>query len=165
MRTTIAFGTNTAMTMEEISQSPSAMAQPQSTWRSPLPYLFGGLAATLGLIGFALLILACSYWRLSGRLDNSQGGGDLENGDRSKEVEPEKFCEEKILVIMAGNQKPTFLATPVWSNASSFADKNAKFEDQQRDKSANGETIKENSVNQDLTLTATTTATTVHETE
>ncbi|EMS55522.1 hypothetical protein TRIUR3_12089 [Triticum urartu] len=42
---------------------------PHSPWQSPVPYLFGGLAAMLGLIALALLILACSYWKLSG-LDN-----------------------------------------------------------------------------------------------
>ncbi|KAF5787554.1 putative protein glutamine dumper [Helianthus annuus] len=35
------------------------------SWHSPVPYLFGGLALILGLIAFALLILACSYWKLS----------------------------------------------------------------------------------------------------
>ncbi|CAA6671056.1 unnamed protein product [Spirodela intermedia] len=38
-----------------------------------------------GLIAFALLILACSYWKLSGYLDSGSNeperGGDLESGD------------------------------------------------------------------------------------
>ncbi|KAG5034141.1 Protein GLUTAMINE DUMPER 3 [Glycine soja] len=89
-----------------------------STWHSPVPYLFGGLAAMLGLIAFALLILACSYWKLSGQLLNEENAErDLESvagekqGD-SANKDSVKVYEEKILVIMAGDDKPTFLATP-----------------------------------------------------
>lgn len=105
-----------------------ATATPRSPWHSPVPYLFGGLAAMLGLIAFALLILACSYWKLSGYLDSGDGdgagNGDLESGD-GKDDDVQKappVFEEKILVIMAGQAKPTFLATPVSSRTSSFGD-------------------------------------------
>lgn len=116
--------------------SVSHVAQPQgqrSPWQSPVPYLFGGLAAMLGLIAFALLILACSYWRLAGQFDEREGGGarddddrDLESGTgEGKEGEGSegkvvKVYEEKILVIMAGDEKPTFLATPVCAKTASF---------------------------------------------
>ncbi|KAK6249320.1 hypothetical protein QUC31_020885 [Theobroma cacao] len=140
---------NAMKTGAKASLSPPAMAQPRSPWHSPVPYLFGGLAAMLGLIAFALLILACSYWRLSGRLDNnSEGGaeGDVESGekdqgDSNKQV---KVYEEKILVIMAGEEKPTFLATPVSTKASSFGDKNGKVEDKEgSEKAESGEKVKE----------------------
>lgn len=89
---------------------------PHSPWHSPVPYLFGGLAAMLGLIAFALLILACSYWKLSGDME---GERDIEAGD-SKPDKHEKdlapVFEEKYLVIMAGQAKPTFLATAVSSS-------------------------------------------------
>ncbi|XP_052210248.1 protein GLUTAMINE DUMPER 2-like [Diospyros lotus] len=101
-----------------------------SPWHSPVPYLFGGLAAMLGLIAFALLILACSYWKLAGHLENGETRDegeerDLEGGHDNPEVCPGKALpefEEKILVIMAGDVKPTFLATPAMSisKASSF---------------------------------------------
>ncbi|KAM1329200.1 hypothetical protein ACFX15_012822 [Malus domestica] len=97
-----------------------------SPWHSPVPYLFGGLAAMLGLIAFALLILACSYWKLSGYLENNENGSeqDLEAGEGGKGNESAqkvpKVFEEKILVIMAGDAKPTFLATPMSSRTSSF---------------------------------------------
>ncbi|KAI3801666.1 hypothetical protein L1987_29777 [Smallanthus sonchifolius] len=108
------------MTFQPTS-SPVTVVQ-RSPWHSPVPYLFGGLAAMLGLIAFALLILACSYWKIS-----PAGEPDLESGDgagdgESKPVdrkEPVVF-EEKYLVIMAGQAKPTFLATPISSRASSF---------------------------------------------
>uniref|UniRef100_A0A1J3K0J4 Protein GLUTAMINE DUMPER 4 n=1 Tax=Noccaea caerulescens TaxID=107243 RepID=A0A1J3K0J4_NOCCA len=89
---------------------------PQSPWHSPVPYLYGGLAAMLGLIAFALLILACSYWRLSTSGDESgEGngrGGDEEKESRSGGKAANAAYEEKILVIMAGDNLPRFLATP-----------------------------------------------------
>ncbi|KFK27310.1 hypothetical protein AALP_AA8G365800 [Arabis alpina] len=87
-----------------------------SPWHSPVPYLFGGLAAMLGLIAFALLILACSYWRLSGYLDEDENQNrDLEAGDGKSDKTAMKHVAlpEKFLVIMAGDVKPTYLATPV----------------------------------------------------
>ncbi|XP_008782086.1 protein GLUTAMINE DUMPER 2-like [Phoenix dactylifera] len=94
---------------------------PHAAWHSPVPYLFGGLAAMLGLIAFALLILACSYWKLSGYLES--GDGDVENrgGDGKTSADPaakprESF-EPRIVVIMAGDEEPTFLATPISSRA------------------------------------------------
>ncbi|KAL4335593.1 hypothetical protein GQ457_07G043820 [Hibiscus cannabinus] len=128
------------------SLSPPAMAQPRSPWHSPVPYLFGGLAAMLGLIAFALLILACSYWRLSGRLHNrGDAEGDVESGENEGETtKPVKVYEEKILVIMAGEEKPTFLATPVYTKAPSLGDKNGKFEDKKgSEKPESGEKVKE----------------------
>ncbi|KAL3535332.1 hypothetical protein ACH5RR_003793 [Cinchona calisaya] len=116
-----------------IAQSPYATSTPamRSPWHSPVPYLFGGLAAMLGLIAFALLILACSYWRLSGYVEggNSNNERDLEaggesnqdgsDGDLKKPAAPPVF-EEKFLVIMPGQHNPTCLATPMSSRASSF---------------------------------------------
>lgn len=46
----------------------TASVAARSPWQSPVPYLFGGLAAMLGLITLALLILACSYWKLNSYL-------------------------------------------------------------------------------------------------
>ncbi|CAN0912375.1 Protein GLUTAMINE DUMPER 2 [Linum grandiflorum] len=91
----------------------------RSPWHSPVPYLFGGLAAMLGLIAFALLILACSYWKLSGYLDGAER--DLESGEGGDGGDGKKEeYEEKVLVIMAGQLNPTFLATPASSRSSSF---------------------------------------------
>ncbi|KAL6292718.1 hypothetical protein ACE6H2_000860 [Prunus campanulata] len=111
------------------ARAPAVTSQ-RSPWHSPVPYLFGGLAAMLGLIAFALLILACSYWKLSGYLESGENGAgserDLEAGEGGKGDETaqkaQPVFEEKILVIMAGDAKPTFLATPMSSRSSSFGD-------------------------------------------
>lgn len=102
---------------ENVDGNSTTMGGPHSPWHSPVPYLFGGLAAMLGLIAFALLILACSYWRLSGYLDGEENQSrerDLESGDVKTEKAAVKpvALPEKVLVIMAGNVKPTYLATP-----------------------------------------------------
>ncbi|GMI89132.1 hypothetical protein HRI_002582500 [Hibiscus trionum] len=112
----------------------TAAAPHSATWHSPVPYLFGGLAAMLGLIAFALLILACSYWKLSGYLESGDGGGggdtDLEAGEGKGEQTLKggaPVMEQKFLVIMAGQAKPTFLATPISSSrSSSFGDTTEK---------------------------------------
>ncbi|KAL2489898.1 Protein GLUTAMINE DUMPER 2 [Forsythia ovata] len=64
---------------------PAATTIQRSPWHSPVPYLFGGLAAMLGLIAFALLILACSYWKLSDQMNGAgEGERDVEAGDGQK---------------------------------------------------------------------------------
>ncbi|KAG5093017.1 hypothetical protein JHK82_051795 [Glycine max] len=72
------------------------------TLSSPIPYLFGGLAIMLALIAVALLILAC----------------DEEKPPQMKMVEKEEnVSEPKIVVIMAGEGNPTYLAKPVPSTS------------------------------------------------
>lgn len=81
----------------------------------------------LALIAFALWVLACSYWKLSGYLES--GARDLEAGEGKNAGEmkkPPQAVEEKILVIMAGELRPTFLAMPKPSLSSSFSDESDK---------------------------------------
>ncbi|KAL1832044.1 hypothetical protein DCAR_0102058 [Daucus carota subsp. sativus] len=80
---------------------------------SPIPYLFGGLGLMLALIAMALLILACSYRKYSDR--SAQNTSDEEKPAKPVILlQPE--MEPKInLVIMAGDEKPRYLAMPVSS--------------------------------------------------
>ncbi|KAF5743380.1 protein GLUTAMINE DUMPER 5-like [Tripterygium wilfordii] len=142
MRSLSTYSTTTSIKASppsSLSLSPSppstpTLQQQRSPWHSPVPYLFGGLAAMLGLIAFALLILACSYWRLSGRLEdeNEDQQRDLDNGKESGDSAEKtvKVYEENILVIMAGDGKPTFLATPSSRRTTSSADKNEEESEQ-----------------------------------
>ncbi|XP_010928629.1 protein GLUTAMINE DUMPER 2 [Elaeis guineensis] len=104
-----------------LAAPPPSSAVPHSAWHSPVPYLFGGLAAMLGLIAFALFILACSYWKISGYFEG--GDGDTENrgagGKAGAEpaAKPQESFEPRIVVIMSGRP---FLATPCSSRAASF---------------------------------------------
>ncbi|TVU08381.1 hypothetical protein EJB05_41785, partial [Eragrostis curvula] len=102
--------------------APANGTAPHSPWQSPVPYLFGGLAAMLGLIAFALLILACSYWKLSGYLDadrdrDGSGADGDQKGSASGTARPAAGFQEHVVVIMAGEERPTFLATPAASRA------------------------------------------------
>lgn len=78
---------------------------------SPVPYFLGGLAAMLGLIALALVILACANWKLSEEDSAGDGGG---NNDLEMNHSTDEFEQKKIhVVIMAGEHTPTFLATSV----------------------------------------------------
>lgn len=89
-------------------------------WHSPVPYLFGGLAAMLGLVGFALLILACSYWKVSSSLNDGRGDHGGRHGAERKLAAPAvkkpASSEAEVVVIMAGDDNPTYLATPACAN-------------------------------------------------
>ncbi|CAL9119539.1 unnamed protein product [Musa acuminata var. zebrina] len=114
----------------------AASAVPHSAWRSPVTYLFGGLAAMLGLVAFALLILACSYWKLSDYLSTDADGGEA-SGDAAKPPPPPPpppLCEKSVVVVMAGDCKPSFLATPVaWHAAASGRKMEAAVSSPKRD--------------------------------
>ncbi|KAM7516653.1 hypothetical protein LguiA_006236 [Lonicera macranthoides] len=73
-------------------------------WNSPMPFLFGALVIMLVLIALALTILACSYKKSpsSNRSPNSEG----------KSARPMPEMEPKIVVIMAGDNNPSYLAKP-----------------------------------------------------
>ncbi|KAI3497436.1 hypothetical protein L1887_40035 [Cichorium endivia] len=72
----------TLQATSSIGPSSPVDAKP-SPWQSPVPYLFGGLAAMFGLLAFALLVVVYSYWKLSNSSDNGVGveDGDVENGN------------------------------------------------------------------------------------
>jgi hypothetical protein len=119
-------GAEFPMTHGEPTAAPANGTAPHSPWQTPVPYLFGGLAAMLGLIAFALLILACSYWRLSGYLDAGSGTdgdrtGSSADGDQkgaaAGSARPATEFQEHVVVIMAGEERPRFLATPAASRA------------------------------------------------
>ncbi|CAI9298190.1 unnamed protein product [Lactuca saligna] len=121
----------------------------QSPWHTPVPYFFGGLAAVLGLIAFALLILACTYLNPT---DDDQNNGDeetdLEAGDAKSDSHKKELTvfEDKYLVIMAGDAKPTFLATPVTSKTLSFGSCGCRSNPSE--KSSTSEKVKEGSNDQ-----------------
>jgi len=91
----------------------------QHALHSPLPYLIGCVGVVLALVAVALLILACSFIKQPGHIEESNTGGhsnnpvaDVECGEKKIEV-CRKDTEVKVMVIMAGDEKPTFLAEPV----------------------------------------------------
>nr|XP_009765071.1 PREDICTED: protein GLUTAMINE DUMPER 2-like [Nicotiana sylvestris]XP_016440242.1 PREDICTED: protein GLUTAMINE DUMPER 2-like [Nicotiana tabacum] len=138
MRTVSAFiatPSTTELTVKTTFSPPAGFQR--SPWHSPAPYLFAGVAAMLGLIAFALVILACSYRKRSS--DDPEAGADE---DDNLKVMP--VFEEKIVVIMAGDLNPTFLAMPIYmsSKGSSFGNKCEKKLEKESEE-LDGEKLKE----------------------
>ncbi|XP_059639775.1 protein GLUTAMINE DUMPER 4-like [Cornus florida] len=77
-------------------------------WNSPIPYLFGGLAMMLGVIALALVILAFSVKKVS----TSDSTSEVQE-EPAKPVQVLKPEMEPKIVIMAGDDIPTYLAKPV----------------------------------------------------
>ena len=75
-------------------------------WNSPLPYVFGVLAILFGIIAVALLFLACSHQRSSPEFPNGKEEKYKETIQASASMEP------KIVVIMAGDDHPRYIANP-----------------------------------------------------
>ncbi|KAK7316247.1 hypothetical protein VNO77_35128 [Canavalia gladiata] len=78
---------------------------------SPIPFLFGGLALMLAVIAVALILLACSYSK------NSSSTSSRNEEKSPKRMEMEMESEPKIVVIMAGESNPTYLAKPLPSTS------------------------------------------------
>ncbi|GMH13796.1 hypothetical protein Nepgr_015637 [Nepenthes gracilis] len=89
MRTGGTFNTALAVSPSQ----PQLQTTKHSPLNSPVPNLFGGLAAMLGLTAFALLILGCSYWKLSGYLDSNDADMDVEASADAKANDGLKLLE------------------------------------------------------------------------
>ncbi|OIW19864.1 hypothetical protein TanjilG_27230 [Lupinus angustifolius] len=93
--------------------------EPHSPKLPLVTYWYTGLITILGFIAIAMFIrIAYSFWKLSSGNNLQQEKQDLEAQKSETQVH-----EEKMFVVMAGEERPTFLATPMWSNrSSSFKD-------------------------------------------
>lgn len=106
----------------------------------------------LGLIAFALLILACSYWRLSSHLDDGADRDSAAEKSGSSAKTPAVY-EEKIVVIMAGDEKPTFLATPIANRAFSLGGENRNTQDEEKGSAEETKKKKERNANHEDSTT------------
>ena len=90
-------------------------------WNSPTPYLFSAVVLLMGCIAAALLMLACSYRKHLHRGSISTSYGDR-IGWEMPVVRPktELDSKPKIVVIMAGDDKPTYVAAPSPNQAPPF---------------------------------------------
>ncbi|KAF2312286.1 hypothetical protein GH714_032150 [Hevea brasiliensis] len=79
-------------------------------WKSPIPYLFGGFAVMFGLVAMALIILVC-YYETS---PSNSPPDDVDEAQKKSHLSMRPLeMEPKIVVIMAGDYNPTYLANPV----------------------------------------------------
>ncbi|KAL0658305.1 hypothetical protein Bca4012_078890 [Brassica carinata] len=87
-------------------------------WKSPIPYLFGGLSLVLLLIALALFSLVCIH-KKSHSFNNTYPVEEEEDaGDNEAKTVIGEYLP-KIVVILAGEDQPTCLAVPVIHTVSS----------------------------------------------
>ncbi|KAG6578523.1 Protein GLUTAMINE DUMPER 4, partial [Cucurbita argyrosperma subsp. argyrosperma] len=97
-------------------------------WNTPIPYLFGGIGLTLLLILTSLILLTCSCRKHSSSSPSSSSSE--EEHQKTKIDTPAKTAADlqpQIVVIMAGNNTPSFLATATPSDSSTFSRSNQQF--------------------------------------
>ncbi|CAL0318769.1 unnamed protein product [Lupinus luteus] len=104
--------------INSVSSSTSTSSSPSTAaiklWKSPIPYLFGGLALMMTLISVALVILVCSYRKRSSQSSSTEANEDVKQ-TMPKNIESNS--EPELLVIMAGDDKPTYLAKPITTSS------------------------------------------------
>lgn len=76
-------------------------------WKTPAPYILGAAGSVIALIVFAFFLLVCSCWRDS-RSPSEENNVIAGNGTEST-IECGEI-NETVVVIMAGEEKPTFIA-------------------------------------------------------
>ncbi|KAJ0253982.1 Protein GLUTAMINE DUMPER 6 [Hirschfeldia incana] len=82
-------------------------------WKSPIPYLFGGLSLVLLLIALALFSLVCIHKKSHSSSSNTYPDEEEEDvGDNEAKTVMGEYLP-KIVVILAGDDQPTCLAVPV----------------------------------------------------
>ncbi|GLJ43130.1 hypothetical protein SUGI_0894990 [Cryptomeria japonica] len=88
--------------------SPCSASSP-STWHTPVPYLFAGFVSFV-----ALIFLICFHWRNPNTTSEENGNN---RSDSSFVGENLRGCsgdvkEDKVIVIMAGENMPSCIAIP-----------------------------------------------------
>ncbi|KAJ8619593.1 hypothetical protein MRB53_028122 [Persea americana] len=98
-----------------------------SPWSSPEPYFSGVLAGILGITAIALLLLLCScleHFSLSDFIESRRRrrrGGMHNMRETTQElVKIPQPLEKKVVVIMAGEENPSYIATPASIDSSSL---------------------------------------------
>ncbi|KAI4335853.1 hypothetical protein L6164_014458 [Bauhinia variegata] len=92
-----------------VSSGSGSNALFQIQWNSPVPYLFGSLTIVFGIIGLALLFLACSRRKHKPQTDDSSSQCHAD----AKIIATTTPHDAKVLVIVPGDDRPTYLAKSV----------------------------------------------------
>jgi hypothetical protein len=80
-------------------------------WRTPTPYLFLGFGFMMGLIAVALLVLICTRRKPSWRRRGAGIGDEAASSSPSARALAPLDREPKVVVVMAGHDLPSFLAS------------------------------------------------------
>jgi len=79
----------------------------RTEWKTPVPYVLGAAGSIIGLIVFAFLLLVCSCWKDS---FGHSGENNMRSGHSNESTIEYNEIDETVVVIMAGDEKPTFIA-------------------------------------------------------
>jgi hypothetical protein len=93
--------------MRNISAPSDARAL--SVWKTPAPYVLCGAAFIIALTAFLLISLICS------EMKSSHSRQSEETNMKSLQGRESNICsheDEKLVVIMAGDTMPSYIATP-----------------------------------------------------
>ncbi|KAM7277943.1 hypothetical protein ACFE04_005077 [Oxalis oulophora] len=78
-------------------------------WNTPLPYIFIFLMLVFGIIAVSLLILACCHKKSSAEDHSCE-----EKEEKSQEIVENPASKlPEVVVILAGDDRPRFVAKPV----------------------------------------------------
>lgn len=81
--------------------------QPPPFWSTPTPYLFIGFSVVMGLIAVALVVLLCSRRKEARGEEEELGPGVMS----VRVLAPLDSEAPKVVVVMAGDDAPSFLAS------------------------------------------------------
>ncbi|XVF81855.1 hypothetical protein PTKIN_Ptkin15bG0189100 [Pterospermum kingtungense] len=101
--------------MKEMGPANTTTSNDKLSFSSPAPYILGSFGLVLILITVALALLACSYRK---RYSNSSSSNEVQQKQDMAMNTVVHDPEPEIVVIMAGDDKPTFLAKSVSSSNS-----------------------------------------------
>jgi hypothetical protein len=81
-----------------------------SVWKTPAPYVLCGAAFIIASTAFLLIFLICSAMKSSHSRQSEETNMKSVQGRESNICSDEK--DEKLVVIMAGDAMPSYIATP-----------------------------------------------------
>ncbi|GLJ43128.1 hypothetical protein SUGI_0894970 [Cryptomeria japonica] len=94
-------------------------SSPPSARHSPVPFLFGAAVSIVAQIAFALVVLACSHWRNSNTTYQENGNNRSDPTIEEKNEIGKNGTDnleddngDKVVVIMAGENMPSYIAKP-----------------------------------------------------
>ncbi|GLJ43161.1 hypothetical protein SUGI_0896050 [Cryptomeria japonica] len=111
-----------------INSTNSVNALPNSLWHSPVPYLLGGVCVIVLLLAVAFILLLLSSLKIAHNGPSGNEGAhmiNIEDGEKNAETKL-SGCDQKtvesVIVVMAGDEEPSFLATPIMLSESAKED-------------------------------------------
>ncbi|GJM90472.1 hypothetical protein PR202_ga06753 [Eleusine coracana subsp. coracana] len=105
-------GASSSMVQQQQPAAAFGHAQPPPFWSTPTPYLFIGFAVVMTLIAVALAVLLCSR-RKEDEEEEARRRGEAREVLSVRVLAPLDREDARVVVVMAGDHAPSFLASAV----------------------------------------------------